>query len=607
MIINSIHAKNVLKFEQLELNDLPEEGVIAISGFNESGKSTISETICFALFGRTFSIDDEKLKKIIRWGASECSVTIHFTKKQLISSDNIEPVAEDEQWAITRMLDFAGNHSAKLYNINDISNPIARGIKEVEEALYKITAIKFEEFIESFYLAQREITTPHPHSYTLKSMAGISTLEHCKQLLHQEINDDEQSCDEIRLQIQDLQTEVEELDIDDQHLDALTLEHTSVSQAKEQADSTLDAYQANVKDYKDTSIKVRRSQSKKESGSFARFVLFIISMISLILWISLVMMPEKAIHGEVTGLLQANFPQFTSTYYPFLLYISITSAVLYLLLWIPIIRHNQNARHLDEIGIDLAEKMHTLDDSRTIDADEARMKQMNQLTIAPITEEDLSDCTQDDLTFLRQQQRDQSDQIIKLSSALVIERERIKQLHELDKKLIHCQTQIDDIATQNKIRKHSSELLIGATQHLSTCFNQTLRDHVSQTLPLFTENRYERLQIDDDLTVRIFSNNKYDFMELDEISSGTQRQIMLAVRLALSQEMVRRKVHSRQFMILDEPFAFFDEERTEKSLKELPQLSQDLTQVWIIAQTFPDNINFAKTIYCERDIIKKVA
>ena len=48
MIIHSINAKNVLKYETLDLQNLPEEGVIAISGFNESGKSTIGETICFA-------------------------------------------------------------------------------------------------------------------------------------------------------------------------------------------------------------------------------------------------------------------------------------------------------------------------------------------------------------------------------------------------------------------------------------------------------------------------------------------------------------------------------------------------------------------------------
>ena len=603
MIINSISAKNILKFEQLELNNLPEKGVIAISGFNESGKSTIGETICFALFGRTFSIDNERLKKIIRWGASECSVTIHFSKTPL----NVENDTEIEQWAITRMLDFSGNHSAKLYNVNDISNPIARGIKEVEAALYAITAIKFEEFIESFYLAQREITTPHPHSYTLKSMAGISTLEHCHEELQQEIIDDNKNSDDIKEKICVLKEEVDELNIDEQHLAILSSQNNSLSQSKTQTDTRLSEYQSNIKEYNDTAAKLRRSLSKKENGSFLRFLLFIITMITLVLWSSLVLLPEKTIHGEVTGLLQTNFPQFTSTYYPYLLYISIASAILFVLMWLPVISHKRNAGYLNELGIALSEKMHAFDDSRNLDADEARMKQMNQLAGSPVTEQELIDFTQADLNFLTQQQSDQNDQLIKLSSALVIERERLKLFSELQKKLNNYQLQIKDIVSQNDNRQNASNLLISATQHLSTSFNQTLRDHVSHTLPLFTENRYERLQIDDDLTVRIFSNDKYDFMELDEISSGTQRQIMLAVRLALSQEMVRRKVHSRQFMILDEPFAFFDEERTKKSLQELPQLSHDLTQIWIIAQTFPDSIDFEKTIYCERDVIKKIA
>jgi len=148
-------------------------------------------------------------------------------------------------------------------------------------------------------------------------------------------------------------------------------------------------------------------------------------------------------------------------------------------------------------------------------------------------------------------------------------------------------------------------LLEGATRHLSKRFNHIIRDHVGKTLPLFTENRYEHLQIDEDLSVRVFSNEKHDFMDLDEISSGTQRQIMLAVRLALSQEMVSRKVQAQQFLILDEPFAFFDKERTERSLSVLPELSNDLPQIWIIAQSFPETMNFEHSIYCERDVITK--
>lgn len=53
MIINRIRAENVLKYAELSI-DLSPRGLIAISGQNESGKSSIGETVCFALFGRTF-------------------------------------------------------------------------------------------------------------------------------------------------------------------------------------------------------------------------------------------------------------------------------------------------------------------------------------------------------------------------------------------------------------------------------------------------------------------------------------------------------------------------------------------------------------------------
>jgi exonuclease SbcC len=124
---------------------------------------------------------------------------------------------------------------------------------------------------------------------------------------------------------------------------------------------------------------------------------------------------------------------------------------------------------------------------------------------------------------------------------------------------------------------------------------------VGKTLPLFTEGRYEHLQIDEDLTVRAFSNEKRDFINLEEISSGTQRQIMLAVRLALSQELVNRTGIGRQFLFLDEPFAFFDQERTQSALNVLPKLSEQITQIWIAAQQFPQEPSFKFTILCDRE------
>src|SRR5210317_1633695 len=101
MIINSVSAQNILKYKNLDLPDLPEQGIIAISGCNESGKSSIGETICFALFGRTFSLGPEDVGKILLWGENHCSVTIDFT-------------ANENRYVLSRYLDKDGNHSAKL-------------------------------------------------------------------------------------------------------------------------------------------------------------------------------------------------------------------------------------------------------------------------------------------------------------------------------------------------------------------------------------------------------------------------------------------------------------------------------------------------------------
>ncbi|MCU7938859.1 MAG: AAA family ATPase [gamma proteobacterium symbiont of Bathyaustriella thionipta] len=596
MIIHSIHAKNVLKYEQLDLQDLPQRGVIAISGFNESGKSTIGETICFALFGRTFSVNEEELDKIIRWGESDCSVTIQF-------SNHKADEASDELYAITRMLDCDGNHSAKLYKVYNEENPIARGIDRVEEALFDLTSIEFEEFIESFYLAQREITTPHPHSYALKTMAGIATMEHCDNGIHHDIEQDIAAADELASRITQIEEEVQDLDIEQGHLDSQSSQHEEALQTKTQTDEELANYQSALDEYNEAAPRLSQYLSKNSRASFWRFIFFIMAAVALALWWILIKMPDAAIHEQLAQFVQSNLPQFTAQHYPYLLYAGGGSVFLFLFFWAAGISHKGNIERLSQAGANLAEKMRSLDKEEN----EERSLQINLVASSQASDKQLNTITEADLSFFDQQQDQQAELISQLSGALVIERERVNRAAELQEKINTLQSQIDDKESRNQTRELATELLTGAARHLSKRFNHIIRDHVGKTLPLFTQNRYEHLQIDEDLSVRVFSNEKHDFMDLDEISSGTQRQIMLAVRLALSQEMVSRKVHTQQFLILDEPFAFFDEQRTEQSLSVLPELSNDLPQIWIIAQSFPDNMNFEHSIYCERDVSAKTS
>jgi len=87
-------------------------------------------------------------------------------------------------------------------------------------------------------------------------------------------------------------------------------------------------------------------------------------------------------------------------------------------------------------------------------------------------------------------------------------------------------------------------------------------------------------------------------MKFEEISTGTQRQIMLAVRLALSQQFINTTLSRPQFIFLDEPFAFFDESRTRSALQSLSKFSAELTQFWIVAQAFPEGFRFDLEIHC---------
>ncbi|MCU7874042.1 MAG: ATPase, partial [Candidatus Thiodiazotropha sp. (ex Lucinoma borealis)] len=188
-----------------------------------------------------------------------------------------------------------------------------------------------------------------------------------------------------------------------------------------------------------------------------------------------------------------------------------------------------------------------------------------------------------------------------LDQAIAQEQERLDKVEQLQGIKVDLKQKIDDKERHMAICAVADELIQGTTREVSHQFNRKLRGLVSKTLPLFTENRYEHLQIDDDLSVRAFSSEKRDFMDLDEISSGTQRQIMLAVRLALSQELVDRAVQGSQFLFLDEPFAFFDEKRTRSSLTVLPTLSEELNQIWIVAQDFADDLKFDLHVHCDRE------
>ncbi|MBF0271616.1 MAG: AAA family ATPase [Magnetococcales bacterium] len=159
MIIRRLQSENILRFEHLNLDDLPERGGILITGPNESGKSAILETLCLALFGRTVQLSGADLPKAIRWGADQGSVTLDF-----IGPDRIPHT-------LRRQLDRQGNHQATLTRDGKL---LASGVEAVDWAMSPLIGCDFSEYLDTLYQAQGRHGRP---GGTIKALSGVSRLE----------------------------------------------------------------------------------------------------------------------------------------------------------------------------------------------------------------------------------------------------------------------------------------------------------------------------------------------------------------------------------------------------------------------------------------------
>ncbi|MCB1786487.1 MAG: AAA family ATPase [Gammaproteobacteria bacterium] len=620
MIINKIRARNVLKYAELSI-DLAERGLIAISGRNESGKSSIGETVCFALFGRTFSIPPDEIEKVVRWGENHCSVTLEFS-------------VEDQRYELARFLDRDGMHSAKLALSGNIENPIARGVGAVADALFAILGFEYEEFVESFYLAQREITTPHPHSQAIKIMAGVAPLEQVAHSLQDEIAEREDLLGEIRAEWESVDQDVQALGIQDGRMPRLEDERHHTSVQIEQVNALVDEINVELDRYAANATQIERARSASGRVGFLRFLVLLLALASGGLWALLTYaghLPQAELARE---LLARHVPQWNDQKVLWIGYLAAGLGVLFLLLWI---RKAGIRRRIAELTAQGAQLAGVLAQARAIDIEDipeeeglATESDMDDETPgehedpsmhAPARPDDAEyQAVHGQLDGARSPVRVAQDycereaawltyvgdrlnaQIAELDIEIDDEESRLQEALNLSEVLNGLTDKREDIEERIACRQRGLELLHGAILHLSNTFNRDVKELVGRLLPLFTDGRYEHLQIDEGLNVRVFSSEKRDFMDLDEVSSGTQRQIMLALRLALSKKLLGRTVKGRQFAFLDEPFAFFDDERTRRALYALTDLGDDISQVWIVAQDFPQNcqVKFDTKIFCER-------
>ena len=171
MIIKGIHAKNFMQYEELNIENIPQKGIIGIFGDNESGKSTIGEAMSFALFGVTTKASKGEKDKIISWnGAKSCSVEMLFE-------------IDGHDHSIYRKIRRKGSPEVMLMDIKR-NKVLSVSARETDAKISKILGFGFKEFRYSTYVAQKELSLIQDKKQDRKGvidkMLGILNLEEAR-------------------------------------------------------------------------------------------------------------------------------------------------------------------------------------------------------------------------------------------------------------------------------------------------------------------------------------------------------------------------------------------------------------------------------------------
>lgn len=735
MIIQQVTAENILKYRSLTLKNLPQQGLIAISGANESGKTAIGETICLALFGRTFALPKSELKKAIRWGATQAKVTLGFTVAQT-------------PYQIIRHFDAEGRQSAQLYQGETL---ISQDADIIEHQLYPLIGFNYTELIDSFYLAQREITLPHPQGNTVKQIIGAHQLEQVIAEIQQEIGHYQQQKETAKQHIANTNIELMELNLDESLLGRLqqqqqqqqaalqiqqqqaTQLQTLLMQLQEQNKQVKQANERLLQNTLATTTYIQWQQAFTAQRQATTSLSETLQKIQTLIPINTNLLQEihifnqeytrrillfnKVIEGatqyqtELLNKLDRQQPHNLLTqkqqlqqkqalartqkgrYQALLIILGICLVSLLisagLLQWGPIDGPWQGLKlYLDHwgtaIGIPVPAAswlwggslilvlLHfiignwTLDNKACLLDLEAQVQEnataimaaeqekmvcrdldtkplatiINQLTetttdtliklakffntsggavfvnpaaladfqtqIQTVSKQEeeqaalLLQFIQQTLENWAQRQQTQQQQLAELAENITNEHLRQQTATRLKAALTQANQHIQAGEQAIRVRELALTLLAGTGKAIANRFNQDLRAFVSSITPKFTENRYEYLQLDEQLNVKLFSPQKNDFLNFEEVSSGTQRQVALAVRIALAEALITANIRTPQFMILDEPFAFFDAARIQNALRILPHLSTCLQQIWVVAQEFAADAPITLAIHCDR-------
>ncbi len=245
----------------------------------------------------------------------------------------------------------------------------------------------------------------------------------------------------------------------------------------------------------------------------------------------------------------------------------------------------EQQRRADRLGWLLGEG--TLADLRA-EVDAARTELDRLLAAVPGGAESLDDLADlDDATLASELARAKEDLDAQRSEVRSLERERdrlaasLPPLAEAEESLAEAEAEVARLRELDRVLGLARDHLRAASDRVNRSIAPRLKASVERALPRITGGRYREAAVDPETLQVTVATPEHGWQRADLLSHGTAEQLYLLLRVALAEHVATTDEPAP--LLLDDPTAHSDDERTGAILALLDELAQD-RQVVLMSQ-----------------------
>ena len=146
---------------------------------------------------------------------------------------------------------------------------------------------------------------------------------------------------------------------------------------------------------------------------------------------------------------------------------------------------------------------------------------------------------------------------------------KIERLAELEELLYIEKENLNNLEERTEIFNMTKELIENSYQEMKNNVTPKFNNNLSKNIEKISNGKYKKIILNNGISVEL-DNGRY--IPADRLSTGTIEQIYLALRLSIIDEISPEKLP----ILLDETFAYYDDERLEATLKFLCDIDNQI-------------------------------